>query len=389
MAPLVDGRWEDARRAAFLAFSHNAENASEVVAVNNSFWRTLSSDVLALVDLPTTTTSAMDGYAVAGNGPWKLVGEVTAFTSTSIDLVDGTAVKISTGGAIPVNTYGILRWEDAKVDGTILHGSTTKDKDIRPSGTECKTGEIIASAGTTINPGLLGLISAAGHDVVHVHRKPKVVLLLSGDEIIKTGLPSKGLVRDSIGVMLPGWLERMGCEIVKVNYIQDRHADFVSALSLNVENADVIVTTGGTARGSHDHLHNALFEISADVVVDGVKVRPGHPMILAKLGGVAILGLPGNPQSAIAALMSLGQVMTSAMLGKSYAELEMVSSAQALNSPDDSTRLILGNLRSGRFEMGTHLGSGMLRGLAASSGFAIVPPGGVREGSDVGWLPLP
>jgi molybdopterin molybdotransferase len=394
MNPLIDGSWGDARR---IAFAVGTPMSAEKVPLSKSLGRTLARNIDALIDLPPDTTSAMDGYAVAGTGPWEVVGEVSRSTPDTTGLRDGTALRISTGGVVPKNTFAIIRWEQAEIAGNQLTGLAIPDRDIRPAGLECAQGERIAQIGTVVTPGLMGLLAASGFDELVVFRRPKVAVVLTGDEIIRQGLPKTGFVRDSIGTMLPGWLEKLGCELVETRYITDSQGELARALlsvaqSAELEQIDLIITTGGTARGVHDHLHGALAEISAEVHIDGVATRPGHPMILAKRKALGILGLPGNPHSAIAALMTLGGSMIAAMLGRDWSQiepLERVRSREALRAPDDSTRLILGTLTGGTFVMGDHLGSGMLRGLAFATGFAVVPPGGIEAGEAVGWLALP
>ena len=207
-------------------------------------------------------------------------------------------------------------------------------------------------------------------------------------EIQLDGIPSDGLVRDALGPQLPGWLVRMGAEVIAMNYVADELSLVVDAIALARTRADVIVTTGGTADGPRDHLHAALEQLGGELIVDRVKVRPGHPMLLANLDGVALLGLPGNPQSAIVGLMSLGQPVIDALLGRGLRELENVITIKEIKAREDFTRLVLGTISEGRFNEGEHLGSAMLRGLAHATGFAVAPSGVSAAGSRVQWLPL-
>jgi molybdopterin molybdotransferase len=210
-----------------------------------------------------------------------------------------------------------------------------------------------------------------------------------GDEIQLSGIPRDGLVRDALGPQLPGWLNAMGAQIISTQYISDQLDLVVTALKNACEKADIVITTGGTAQGPRDYLHGALDAIGADILVDTVKVRPGHPMLLARKGDVAILGLPGNPQSAIVALASLGQPVIGSQLGQTHKKLAKVITASELSAPQDFTRLIIGNLIDGQFHVAPYLGSAMLRGLAHSDGFAIVTKALTGVGEQVRWLDLP
>ena len=386
MSALVEGSWDDARAIAGESFS---TLASEKLGLANCLGRTLARDVRALVNLPTYATSAMDGYAVSGTGPWLIVGEVKAGLPMKTALKDGQAVGIATGAVIPENTFGVIRWEVAQVDGQQLTGKLLKGQEIRPAAHECTAGDLLIESGTVLNPAMIGLLAAAGFDCVDVISQPRVALVLLGDEIQLSGIPSDGLVRDALGPQLPGWLVAMGATVVSTQYISDELDLVVGALKDACASADIVITTGGTAQGPRDYLHGALDAIDAQILVDTVKVRPGHPMLLARKDATAILGLPGNPQSAVVALMSLGQPVIASKLGQSQKILSVVTTASELTAPEDFTRLIIGNLIDGQFHVGPFLGSAMLRGLAQSDGFAIVTKALTGAGAQVRWLDLP
>ncbi|MSO43129.1 MAG: molybdopterin molybdenumtransferase MoeA [Candidatus Planktophila sp.] len=386
MSALIEGSWDQARKIASQSFS---ALPSELIDVSHGVDRTLATDAHALCDLPTYATSAMDGYAVAGTGPWTIVGEVKAGLPMKGELADATAVGIATGGVIPAGTFGVIRWEIAKVSGNILKGDVVENHDIRPAAHECKSGDLLVKAGAVLNPGKIGLLSAAGLDHVSVTRKPRVALVLLGDEIQLEGVPSEGLIRDALGPQLPGWLEKMGCEIVATQYISDEISRVVKALSDACALVDIVITTGGTAQGPRDFLHDALIQIDAEILVDTVAVRPGHPMLLARTRTTAIFGLPGNPQSAIVALMSLGAPVIASMLGQSQQDLPTVITRRELTAPTGFTRLVIGNIVDAQFEVGQYLGSAMLRGLAHSTGFAVVTKELTAAGESVRWLWLP
>ena len=386
MSALVEGSWDDARSIAAQSFT---ALSSQSIEVSKSLGRTLAHDAQALCDLPTYATSAMDGYAVCGDGPWRIIGEVKAGLPMKEALEIGTAVGIATGAVIPTNTFGVIRWEHAKVNGEILTGEVVANQEVRPPAHECSTGDTLIAAGTIVNPAMIGLLAAAGLDHVDVVRKPKVALVLLGDEIQLTGIPSEGLVRDALGPQLPGWLEKLGCEIISTHYISDELELVVESLQKARATADIIITTGGTAQGPRDYLHSALERLNANILVDTVAVRPGHPMLLADIDGHALFGLPGNPQSAIVALISLGQPVIESMLGKPVQELQIVMTHDELTAPPDFIRLIIGNVINGEFHVAPYLGSAMLRGLAQSTGFAVVTTRLTSPGQSVRWLSLP
>jgi molybdopterin molybdotransferase len=382
---IQEAHWEQARSEAYGSWK---KLPVEKISIGACLGRTLAKDALALVELPTYPTSAMDGYAVAGKGPWKIVGEVKAGAPMKDALKDKTAVKIATGSVIPENTFGVIRWEVATVDGDELSGEVKQGQDIRPEGLESKQGDVLAAAGTILNPGLIGLLAAAGHDLLEVVRAPKATIILLGDEIVLDGLPYDGLVRDALGPQLPGWLQRLGVEVIETQYISDELNLVVDAIAKAAKNSDIIFTTGGTADGPRDHVHAAIAALKGELIIDRVKVRPGHPMLLAHINKTPLVGLPGNPQSAIVALLTLGQPVIDALMGRKETELNQIVTGDDIDVPEGFTRLVLGNIVDGWFEMGEYLGSAMLRGLAHSTGFAVADKS-MEEGEIIAWLPLP
>ncbi len=383
---LREADWSEARKVAALSAS---VLPFESVPLPNCVDRILAGDLISLVDLPTYNTSAMDGYAVAGSGPWKIVGEIKAGAPRNELLTLGTAVGIATGAVIPEGTFAVLRWENALVIEGVLSGQVVGGADIRPAALECRRGEVIAEAGTLLSPAWIGLLASAGFDALDVIRQPQVEIILLGDELQLEGIPANGLVRDSLGPQLPAWLLRMGVEITSINYVADEVSLVIEAISKACARADVVITTGGTADGPRDHVHAAVEALNGDLIIDRVKVRPGHPMLLAKLGEVSLLGLPGNPQSAIVALMTLGKPLFDSLLGRPTNYLQGVLTGREIVTPNGFTRLVLGNVHGVEFEESQYLGSAMLRGLAHSSGFAVATDGIHGAGSTVLWLPLP
>ena len=379
---LVEPSWDKARDVAAQLVS---KGPTEKLPLTQVIGRVISNDAKSLVQLPTYETSAMDGYVVAGSSPWKLIGEIKAGAPYKGKLEAGQALGIATGAVIPDGAYGVLRWENAKVDGDQVIGETTERKDFRPAGEESKLNEVLIKAGTTLTPGMVGLLAAAGYDEIEVAERPKVALLLLGDEIQLSGLPKDGFVRDSLGPQLPGWFEKLGCEVAHIEYVSDQLELTIEAIERASKNFEIVATTGGTADGPRDFLHLAINKLKGEIAIDKVAVRPGHPQLLATVNGKPLIGLPGNPQSAVVSLLTLGQPLINTLLGRANSELPNISSDDQFDAQPGFTRLVLGTLNNGQFKMGNYLGSAMLRSLAHADGFAVCtnPPTPLR------WLGLP
>ncbi|NIR37559.1 MAG: molybdopterin molybdenumtransferase MoeA, partial [Actinobacteria bacterium] len=175
---------------------------------------------------------------------------------------------------------------------------------IRRRGEECSAGDLLLPAAARVTPAVVGLAAAAGFDELSVVNRPDVSAFVVGDELLRSGLPHGSHIRDALGPLLAGWLTQLGARTCDVQHVPDTHTSLIDAVRSS--SAHVIVTTGGTAHGPADHLRPVLAELGSEVLVDGVQVRPGHPMLLARLdGGVLLVGLPGNPLAAVTGVVTL------------------------------------------------------------------------------------
>ena len=383
---LIEAAWDDARAAAVARAREIMRPSPSFIAVHEGAGRTLAHDATAKCALPPFDTSAMDGWAVSGNGPWRIVGDALAGTPYRGTLEPSTCVRIATGAVVPDGATAVLRSERAKLRGDEVAGEAVDGQDIRRAGEECAAGELLIGAGTLLTPAHLGFLAAAGHDTIEVAAEPRVAVVVLGDELLDHGVPADGRIRDALGPQLPAWLRSMGARVVDVQRVADDEQVTIDALRSAAGTADVVITTGGTARGPRDTLRAALNELGA-LIVDHVRVRPGHPMLLADIG-VPVIGLPGNPHSALVGLMTLAAPMLDAMLGR-ISVITHVPAHEALNAAGDSTRVVAGTLVDGQFTGAPFTGSAMLRGLADSTGMAIVPKGGIQAGELVRWMPFP
>lgn len=384
--------WDEARAVAVTSF---AKLESELISISKSAGRVAAEDLFALSPLPFYDTSAMDGWVVNGAGPWKIVGEIPTGYMPTLSLKENECARIGTGGIIPEGATAVIRWEHALEMNGEISGSTEVGKDIRLAGLECRIGDQLVTAGTRLQPALVGNLAAAGHDDVPVTRKPRVALFFLGDELVHSGLPRDGKIRDSLGVQVPALLSLLGVEVVVERFIDDEFSSLVDAVKEVVDKVDLIVTTGGTADGPRDHVHPLLDELGATYLIDRVKARPGHPSLLAELADstgrrVAYLGLPGNPQSALVCIASLGQPLIASLQGLNFShELAEVVLGEELESPAEFNRLVAGVIEDGKFYPAQKIGSNMLRGLAHSTGFAVLNAGKTPVGGSARWLPIP
>ncbi|WP_329187015.1 molybdopterin molybdotransferase MoeA [Streptomyces sp. NBC_01428] len=397
--------WPEARVVAERAARSAPRRAPVSVPLDAALGLVLAAPLTALTDLPSFDTSAMDGWAVAGPGPWEVRGDgVLAGNAAPERLTDGEAVRIATGARVPRDATAVLRSEHGRLDdkgrlharhaqghgparqaGTldVAHG-----QDIRPRGQECRSGDQLLPLGTLVTPAALGLAAAAGYDTLTVIPRPRVDVLVLGDELLTEGLPREGLIRDALGPMLPPWLRALGAEVVAVRRLGDDAAALHKAITGS--RADLIVTTGGTASGPVDHVHPILRRLGAELLVDGVKVRPGHPMLLARIEeGRHLVGLPGNPLAAVSGLLTLAEPLLRTLAGRAAPEPYTMPCREAVQGHPYDTRLVPVSLRGERAVPLHYNGPAMLRGIAASDALAVVPPDGARAGQELELVDLP
>jgi molybdopterin molybdotransferase len=364
----------------------------------------LAEPLVARTDLPAFPTSSVDGWAVRGSGPWRVTGQVLAGGEAAPLTADGECVEIATGAMVPAGTTAIVRLEDSitAADGRV-EGAPRRKPEWREPGEEAAAGEELALAGAAVTPALIGLAAACGYDDLAVRPPPHASVLVFGDELLPSGLPGAGRVRDALGPQLPGWLRRLGATVdgppagLGVDTL-DAH---VSAVATALDKgADLVCTTGGTMRGPVDHLHPAIAALGGEYVVNTVSVRPGFPMLLATVpapGGRAgvVVGLPGNPQSAVVAMVTLVAPLLAGWFGRPAPHLSRfprVRLGAAVPGRGDQTHLALvrRDPAGDRVHPLPHAGSAMLRGLAGAIGFAVIAPGTAGAAGDrVPLVPLP
>ncbi|MFG3253932.1 molybdopterin molybdotransferase MoeA [Streptomyces sp. NPDC048172] len=392
---------------------------------------TLAGPLEALTDLPSFDTSAMDGWAVSGPGPWELVpgpggtggtggsgstggsggtsgqGILAGDRTEPAPLPDGHAVRIATGARIPPNASAVLRSEHGATSGASRLRTARAPQpgtDIRPRGQECRTGDELLPGGTRVTPAVLGLAAAAGYDELEVVRRPRAEVLVLGDELLHRGLPREGRIRDALGPLMGPWLTTLGADVI----VTRRLGDDAEALyeTLATTTADVVVTTGGTAAGPVDHLQPTLRRLGAELLVHGVRVRPGHPMLLAALrkrsegigeeggGGTFLVGLPGNPLAALSGLVTLAAPLLRTLGGRPGPghEQQGTLAEEVPGHPRDTRLVPVAHEGAGvraRVRPLRYAGPSMLRGIATADALAVIPPGGAAPGTDVRLLELP
>jgi molybdopterin molybdotransferase len=370
--------WSDART---LAHAAATPLPAGPVPLAKALGCVLAGELRSLTALPSFDTAAMDGWAVRGPGPWRVVGTVLAGHPIGFALAPGEAVEIATGAQVPAGTEGVLPVESGAVVGDGLRGDDPHGRHVRRSGEECPADGPLLPAGGILTPAALGLAAAVGHDCLTVHPLARVTALVTGDEVLQSGLPGAGRVRDAVGPLLAGAVGCCGGRLLGVEHVADDR-DLLRA-AVAASSGDVVVTSGASSVGRADFLAAVLDDLGAEVLLAGVAVRPGHPQLLARLtDGRFVVGLPGNPLAALAGIVTVLAPLLAGLAGQALPGLGTARAGEPLPSAPSAVRLVPVRLRDNIATPTGHGGSAMLRGAAVADAFAVLPPGRAAAAGD-------
>lgn len=354
----------------------------------------LARDLVTVMDDPPTDAAAHDGFAVCGEGPWR-VDDLDALTP-------GWAAPVVRRKPLPRHTDAVLTRSFAHVehlaDGTVrvialdpLNG--VPDESVRPDlgsgilreASISRAGHTLVAADTPVTPAVVSLAAARGLDGIEIVRPPVVGTLVLGSSLLDHGLPRHGRVRDALGDAVPAFVGALGAR----GNPAVRAPDTLDLLTAEIDdaNVDVLITTGSTAPGPDNHLRGVLRDLNVRWLVDGVSVTPGAQMLLVRLvDGRFLVGLPGDPAAALAGLVTLVSPLIRALRGEPVVERRRSAVLMDDTVPADyadDTALVPVMLESTAAGTAARplpmTGTDGQVGWARAHAIAIVPPGaGVR-----------
>jgi molybdenum cofactor synthesis domain-containing protein len=308
--------------ATFLARVTLAPPGIERVPLDRAHGRILAEPVNADSDYPNASRSAMDGFAVRAAdipGSLKIAGDIAMGMAWTQALAPGTALRIPTGGVLPDGADAVVPVEDTVLDGSsvIVQSGLNPGENINERACDMRMGERVLDAGTRITAPHAGLFATLGIVDVPVFRRPRIAVISSGDELVSPdAVPQPGQIRDSNRFAIAATLRALGADAVHIPSVSDEPGALEGALQTALANADAAVLTGGSSVGERDRTPSAIAGLGAPgVIVHGLRVKPGKPTVLAAVGRQPIIGLPGNPTSAVVILQAVVRPILSAMCG--------------------------------------------------------------------------
>lgn len=345
----------------------------------------LANDVFAQRTQPAADLSAMDGYAICGDGPWKIAGESRAGTPFSGELQSGECARISTGAHMPVGSSRVLIQENAAINGKYVEIAKGEEcppegEHVRKAGFDFKQGSRVLEQSMRISPGQIALAIASGHATLPVLSPPRIAILDSGDELVR--LPAEigtHQIPASNGMMLAAMTAPLAGRPELLGPVPDDLDAFAAALG-QADQCDILITSGGASVGDHDLVQEALLKWGAQIEFWKVAIKPGKPLLVAVRENRGhkqlILGLPGNPVSSFVTCFLFGLPLIRAMLGwsnpmpvKTTAELEV-----ALPAGGERHEFLRGRLKDGKVTLAGSQDSSALLALADANCLIDRPP---------------
>lgn len=383
------------------------------VDIQQSLNRCLAEPPLAATDLPGFNQSAMDGYALLSfDTSWaspsepvrlKVVGEIAAGPRKADlpPLASRMAYRILTGAAMPRGADAVIAQEQVKTEGDciLIEAPVAQNRNVRFAGEELRKGDALAAQGQRIAPGMLAALMAAGIAMVRVYRRPRIRVLVTGDEVVPAGqVPADGQVHDANAPLIRSWMQALGYPSPEITYVRDTQQETTSVLRAALDESDLVITTGGASVGSHDYIPRAAESCGVRQIFWKVAQKPGKPLFFGLRDNTPLLALPGNPAAVLVGLVIhvrrvLDCLEGVAIPGPRMSAGRLLKTVEADSSRDRLVRMNLSISAEGVVHLDPlqKQDSHMLSNLATAMALVMLPARAheYAAGESVLWTPLP
>jgi len=375
----------------------------ETVPLFDALDRVLTQDIVSDINIPPFNNSAMDGYAVRADDVVKaskehpitlrVIGEVAAGYTAQRSVEPGTAMRIMTGAPLPPGADAVVRFEETS-EGTQPKGMRDRESvqilkavkrgdNVRNAGEDVRLGEVVLPKGTVVRPAEIGVLASLGKQFVSVHRRPRVAILATGDELVAIDEPiTPGKIRNSNEYTNAAAVLKAGGIPIRLGIARDNIADLTAKIRAGLDaNADLFLTSAGVSVGDYDIVKDVL-NAEGEMHFWQVRMKPGKPLAFGVLHGkkdVPLLGLPGNPVSAMISFEVFARRAILTMLGKTKFERPTVRAVMTEDIQNDSQRrnfirVYVERRGEGYVARSTgEQGSGILTSVARANGLLVVP----------------
>jgi molybdopterin molybdotransferase len=365
---------------------------SEMKSLSEACGYALADDIHAQVDVPMYPQSSMDGYAFRFESlrqfsSLKIIGKIQAGSDANIIVEMGEAVRIFTGAPVPLSTDTVVMQEKTRVEGSqllVLDDGIVQGTNVRRQGSEIKQGDLGLNAGQMISPAGIGFLASVGIHEVKVVSKPKVTIIVTGDELQEIGQPlSYGQVYESNSHTVRSVLLQMGINNIQIKKAKDTLEELTIVLTSALESSDMVLLTGGISAGEYDFVSEATRNCGVKQIFHKVKQKPGKPIFFGTQGGKVVFGLPGNPASVLTCLY---QYVTIALDQLSGTKLSLYTREVPINipyeKPQGMTHFLKGYFDGQKVVLLDGQESYKLNSFARSNCLIEIPEGDVEVSSD-------
>ncbi len=392
-------------RARYASALRLAPRGREVIPIEAALGRVLAVDVTAAHDLPPFERSAVDGWAVRAEDtasasderPMRLrvVGEVRMGSPAGAAVAAGGAVRVPTGGMLPAGADAAVMQEQVEALGleVLIRRAVRVGENAVARGVDVRAGEVVLGRGRRLRPADLGILAGVGLVRVEVNLPPRVAILATGDEVVAPGESlAPGQVRDMNSAALAGAVLAVGGAPTLRGIVRDERGAVEEALRRALARCEMVLVSGGSSVGERDVVAEAIATLGPPgIVVHGIAVRPGKPTVLAAAGTVPVIGLPGNPVSALVIFDLFARPLLEEMLGMDPASrpwglvrARLTAALPGAGDREDHRRVRLEARPDGIWAKPLPAGSQVLTSLVRADGIVVIPPGGShREGDEI------
>ena len=364
-------------------------SSASTVPIESSLGCFIANDVIADRNFPPYNRSQMDGFAVVASEVKKdvsmnIIGQISAGTTFEGKRTPNTCVAIATGAPVPNSFDAVVQHEltdNGKEQVTFHCDKVSVGKAIHVQGVDAKTGDVLVAKHTRLAPQHIGIAASVGVHQIEVLSKPKIVVLTSGDEVVPPNeTPLAHQIRNGNSAMISSAFNSMGCDIIEAHHVLDDPDATNRAIASSLDGrCDLVVTIGGISAGKRDFFPGAFANSGVQLAMKGASIQPGKPVIVGKHAKTVVLGLPGNPVSALACCCVFGWPIVRMMQGMS-ALLPWQQIPLACNVQPNPHRLCFRpcQLVNGKVTVPTWQGSGDLVHTATTHGLVQLPASSVE-----------
>lgn len=361
---------------------------TESVRLADAYGRVLARDLVSTAWIPPWDNSAMDGYAVRAADTredevvLRLLEVVGAGSVARAQVEPGTAIGVMTGAPLPEGADAVVMVEDtdgAREGEVRVRIRAFPGKHVRRRGEDVSEGQRVLSAGMSLGPAAIGLASGLGLTRLEVRRRPVVAILSTGDEVVAPGTPlGAGQIWSSNNASLAGLVLEAGAVPLDLGIAPDRLAEVVERLRDAVDNADVVLTTGGVSVGAFDVVKDAFTSLGAEMDFWRVRMRPGKPLAMGWSGEVPLFGLPGNPVSCMVNFLQFVRPYLRHAVGDPHPYLPVIDAvaAEPLGDAPGRAQLVRVQLERGadgiRVRATGSQSSGVLTSMVRADGLLLI-----------------